>query len=114
MSEFSFKYCRVCGGDIDLDAQTCPLCSSRQQVEKNFFSIGFIIFLAIVSFIAIIFLGIVSARAIPHFISFQTNTRNAIAMNSVRVTQSRLEEYYSRKGCYPDTLDHIFSFRTTA
>jgi predicted nucleic acid-binding Zn ribbon protein len=114
MAEFSFKYCRVCGGDIELDAQTCPLCSSRQQVVKNYFSIGFIICLAIVSLIAIIFLGIVSARAIPQFIRFRSHTCNAIAVKNVKVAQSQLEAYYSHKGRYPNTLDHIYSYRTTA
>jgi RNA polymerase subunit RPABC4/transcription elongation factor Spt4 len=112
MTEFSFKYCRVCGGDIELDAQTCPLCSSRQEVVKNYFSIGFIIFLAIAAFIAIILLGIASARAIPQFIRFRTNTSNAIAVKSVRVAQSRLEEHTSCNGRYPNTLDHFYPYRT--
>ncbi|MRR05787.1 MAG: hypothetical protein EG828_02415 [Deltaproteobacteria bacterium] len=112
MAEFSFKYCRVCGGDIELDARICPLCSSRQQVVTNNFSIGFIIFLVIVSFIVIIFFGIMSARAIPHFIRVQTTTSNEIALKSVKISRRWLKEYSSHKGRCPDTPDHIFSGRT--
>ena len=110
MADFSFKYCRVCSGDIKLDAKICPLCSSRQQIVKNNFSNRFIIFLAIVSYIAIIFFGIMSARAIPHFISFETTTDNAIALKSAKISQRRP----AQKGRYPDTLDHVFVCRTTA
>jgi predicted nucleic acid-binding Zn ribbon protein len=107
VEDFSYICCRVCGGEIPLDAQTCPLCSSRQQIETRIWSSLMIIALALVGFVGIVFLGILSARAIPEFACFRSNTCNAIALKNIRGAKSGLENYFSRNGRYPDTLGQI-------
>ncbi len=73
--EFALKFCRICGGDIDVDEQTCGLCNSRQQPEKRFCSTGLIIVLVLLGFFGIMLLGIMSAHAIQQisvFVPIQT------------------------------------------
>lgn len=108
MGEFAFKCCRICGGDITIDAQICPLCSSRQQPEKRFCSSGLIIALAGLGFIGIMLLGIMSAHAIQQFVCFRTDTCNAAALKNVKAAKVGLDKYFVRNGRFPDTLDQIF------
>jgi len=108
MVSFAFKCCRVCGGDIDLEVDICTLCGSRQRVEKRFGSNGLLIVLAALGFFGIMLLGIMSARAIPQFISIESKNCNAAALESVNSAKSGMEMYYSMNGRYPDTLAQIF------
>lgn len=108
MGEFTYKNCRICGGDIPIDAEICHLCSSRQQPEKRFFSTGLIIALACMGFFGIMLLGIMSAHAIQQFICFQNTTCNAAALKNAKAAKVGLDQYFARNGRYPETLDQIF------
>lgn len=105
---FAFKCCRICGGDIDLNEQTCPLCSSRQQPEKRFCSTGLIIVLALLGFFGIMLLGIMSAQAIQQIITVRTNTCNTTALNTIRSAKIGVAKYFARNNRFPETLDQIY------
>jgi hypothetical protein len=102
--DYSFKTCRICGGDITIDAEICPLCSSRQKETKSSLSTGIIIFLSLIGFIGISFLGIMSSHAIQQIISVRTSYSNRLALKNVQEAKSVVENYFSGKGCLPDTL----------
>jgi hypothetical protein len=107
LAEYAFTCCRVCGGDINLDAEICPICGSQQQV-KNMASYTLqIIGLAVLGFFGITLLGIMSAYAIPKLIIIRTNTCNAIALRNVTTAKAGLEMFRSRNGRFPETLDTI-------
>lgn len=107
MGEFAYKYCRICGGDITIDAEICPLCSSRQQPEKRFISTGLIIALACMGFFGIMLLGVMSAHAIQQFICFRTTTCNAAALKNAEAAKVGLDQYFARNDRYPESLDQI-------
>jgi hypothetical protein len=108
MGEFVYKCCRICGSDITIEAEICPLCSSRQQPEKRVISTGLIIALAGFGFFGVMLLGIISAHAIQQFICFRTTTCNAAALNNLKAAKVGLDQYFARNGRYPETLDQIF------
>lgn len=103
-----YKCCRICGGEITIDAEICPLCSSRQQPAKRVISTGLIIALAGLGFFGIMLLGIMSAHAIEQFICFRTTTCNAVALKNVKTAKVGLDRYFARNGRYPETLEQIF------
>jgi predicted nucleic acid-binding Zn ribbon protein len=107
VAEYAFRCCRVCGGDINLDAQICPFCGSLQQAKKKNGSTLLIIGLAVLGFFGIMSVGIISAFTIPRFIGFRTNTCNAIALRNVSTAKSGLEMFRFRNGRLPETLDTI-------
>ncbi len=104
MVEYSFKYCRICGGDISIDAEICPHCSSRQQPGKTFCSTGIIIVLALIGFFGITLLGIMSAHAIQHLMYVRTSSFNRLALNNIQAAQKSVENYVLHSGSYPKNL----------
>ncbi len=108
MGEYAYKCCRICGSDITIDAEICPLCSSRQQPGKRLISTGLIIALAALGFFGIMLLGIMSAHAIQQFICFRTTTCNTAALKNLKAAKVGLDQYFARNGRYPETLDQVF------
>jgi hypothetical protein len=103
MEAFSFKSCRICGSDIHIDAQVCPLCSSRQQ-PKKIYSMGVILTLAVLGFLGILILGVISAHAIQQFISIRTNTSNGLALHDIKTAKMCVNSYIAREGRLPENL----------
>jgi hypothetical protein len=106
--DFALRFCRICGGDIDVEEQTCPLCNSRQQPDKRLCSTGLIIVLALLGFFGIMFLGIISAHAIQQILSVRTNTNNTTALNTISSAKIGVDKYFARNGQFPKTLDQIY------
>ena len=108
IGEFALKSCRLCGGDINISAQICPLCSSRQKPEKKLRSTGLIIALAGLGFFGIMLLGIMSAHAIQQIICSRTNDCNVAAVKNVTAAKIGLDRYFAQNGQFPQSLDQIF------
>lgn len=106
--EFTYKSCRICGGDINIDTQICPLCSSRQKPGKRLSSTGLILALAGLGFFGIMLLGIMSAHAIQQIICSRTNSCNVAAVKNVIAAKIGLDRYFARNGQFPEKLDQIF------
>ena len=106
--EFTYKSCRICGGDINIDALICSLCSTRQKPENRFNSTGLLITLAGLGFFGIMLLGIMSAHAIQQIICSRTNDCNVAAEKNVKAAKIGLDRYFAQNGQFPDTFDQIF------
>jgi hypothetical protein len=106
MAEFALKCCRVCGSDINIDAETCPLCSSRQHPKKPC-SLTVIIVFALLGFLCITLLGIMSAHAIQQAISSRTDFSNEIAIQNVSLAKIAVDNYVAHYGRIPVNLDNI-------
>lgn len=107
IAEFEFKECRICGGDIQINAETCPLCSSRQRSDKIIYSTKVLLFFAVLGFICIMFLGIMSAHAIQQFICKRTTTCNEQAILHVTRAKISVENYVARYGRVPENLTQV-------
>ncbi|RQW82784.1 MAG: hypothetical protein EHM79_17555 [Geobacter sp.] len=106
--EFTYKSCRICGGDITIDDQICPLCSSRQKPGKRLSPTGLNITLAGLGFFGIMLLGIMSAHAIQQIICSRTNDCNVAAVKNVKAAKTGLDRYFAQNGQFPETLGQIF------
>jgi len=104
MAEFALKSCRVCGGDIHIDAETCPLCSSRQHPEKKPCSTIIIIIFALIGFSCITLLGIMSAHAIQQVIYSRTSSSNDKALQNISRAKITVDNYITHHGRIPGNL----------
>jgi len=107
MAEFALKCCRVCGSDIHIDVETCPLCSSRQHPDKKPCSTTVIIVFALLGFLCITLLGIMSAHAIQQAICSRTDFSNEKAKQNVSLAKTAVENYIAHHGRIPANLGQI-------
>lgn len=107
LAEFALKCCRICGADIHSDVETCPLCSGRQQPGKKPCSTTVIIIFALLGFLCITLLGIMSAHAIQQVICNRTNTCNEKAERNVSLAKIALDNYIACQGQIPENLGQI-------
>ncbi len=110
MDEISIHYCRICGSDILQSDEICPRCGSIQSVKRDGLGPGWVILFAMVGFLGIAILGIVSARAIPQLTSGVDNAYDKSALYSISAAKRALDGYIRRNGVCPDSLRQI-SFR---
>lgn len=111
MDEFALKCCRVCGSDIHIDTETCPMCSSSQRPEKKPFSTIIIIVFALLGFLCITLLGIMSAHAIQQVIYHRMNSSNEMALRNLSRAKIALDDYVAHHGRIPENLGEI-SYRS--
>lgn len=110
MAEFSLVCCRVCRGKIQTDTEICPLCSSRQNLEKKRCSTTVIILLAVLGFVCITLLGFMSAHAIQQAIYSRTDTSNEKAMQNVSLAKIAVDNYMADHDQIPENLSQ-FAFQ---
>lgn len=108
MAEFAAKCCRVCGGDIHIDTVICPLCSSRQHPQKKPCSTTVIIVFALLGFLCITLLGIMSAHAIQQVICNCTDFSNEKAMQNVSLAKIAVDNYVTQYGRIPLDLGQTY------
>ncbi|MRR55499.1 MAG: hypothetical protein EG822_13495 [Deltaproteobacteria bacterium] len=90
-----------------MDMEICPLCSSRQHPDKKPYFTTVIIVFALLGFLCITLLGIMSANAIQQTLCSRTDFSNEKALLNVSRAKKAVDNYIAHHEEIPVNLGQI-------
>lgn len=99
------KFCADCGEQLNIKAEICPKCGIRQVAKKSKSPLLIILLVVVIGFGSIVFIGILSAIAIPQFSSYKIKGYNSSAISDLRNAKTIVETYLIDNGKLPESLE---------